>query len=122
MLLIIFVLLVIFLGVLFFFSIRPQIYISVPEPGKLVGPSAKNDLYIELVNQLAQNDLGVGYINFLDEQTIEASLSSGIKVLFSTKKDIKREVASLQLILARFRIEGRKVNKIDLRFNNAFIE
>jgi hypothetical protein len=109
-------------GVAIFVRERPQLYISLPQPGRMVAPSSQNDTYIDLVNQLAQSGLAVSYINFLDNNTIEASLSSGVKVLFSMEKDIKKEVASLQLILGRFKIEGRKVNKIDLRFKNAFIE
>ncbi|EKE12833.1 MAG: hypothetical protein ACD_13C00138G0003 [uncultured bacterium] len=110
------------LGIVIVYKNTPQVFITIPQPGKLVGPSTNRDLYVDLVNLLAQNQLSVSYLNFIDNETIEASLSSGVKVLFTTKKDIKEEVASLQLILARFKIEGRKVNKIDLRFKNAFIE
>lgn len=110
------------LGVAIFLKEKPQFYFSLPQPGRMVAPSSQNDTYIDLVNQLAQSGLSISYINFLDNNTIEASLSSGIRVIFSTEKDIKEEVASLQLILGRFKIEGRKVNKIDLRFKNAFIE
>ncbi|MBI3980381.1 hypothetical protein HY345_00090 [Candidatus Microgenomates bacterium] len=122
LLLLVLLLILIIFGVFIIYKNKPQVFISIPQPGKLVGPSANRDLYVDLVNLLAQNQLSVSYLNFIDNETIEASLSSGIKVIFTTKKDIKEEVASLQLILARFRIEGRKVNKIDLRFKNAFIE
>lgn len=118
----IFVVLLIIVGVYLWKKENPEVYFSLPFSKKIADPTLRNDLYTELVNQLAVNDIKVSYVNFIDNSSIEASLSSGITVLFSTNKDVKQEVASLQLILSRFRIEGRKVNKIDLRFKNAFIE
>lgn len=89
---------------------------------KLFNPMTDKDKYLILVNQLAKEQIPVSYLNFTTGKTLEASLSSGVKVIFSLDKDIISEVTSLQLILSRFRIEGRKVNRIDLRFKNAVVE
>lgn len=88
---------------------------------KLFNPTPNNN-YLILLNQLAQKQIDISYLNYLDEETVEASLTSGIKVTFSLKKDPIGLVTSLQLILSRFRIEGRKINKIDLRFKNPIVE
>ncbi|MBI3385369.1 hypothetical protein HY030_04215 [Candidatus Gottesmanbacteria bacterium] len=88
---------------------------------KLFNP-AKNNNYLILVNQLAKEQIDISYLNYLDNDTVEASLTSGVKVIFSLKKEPISLVTSLQLILSRFRIEGRKVSKIDLRFKNPVVE
>lgn len=88
---------------------------------KLFNPAANNN-YLILLNELAKDQIGISYLNYLDNETVEASLSSGVKVIFSLKKEPINLVTSLQLILSRFRIEGRKVNKIDLRFKNPVVE
>jgi hypothetical protein len=89
---------------------------------KLFTPVTGKDKYLLLMNQLAHENIQISYINYLNEEILEASLSSGVKVIFSLDKDIISEVTSLQLILSRFRIEGRKINRIDLRFKNAVVE
>ncbi len=89
--------------------------------GKLFNPAINNN-YLILLNQLAKEHINITYLNYLDEETAMASLSSGVKVIFSLKKEPISLVTSLQLILSRFRIEGRKVNKIDLRFKNPIVE
>lgn len=87
-----------------------------------INPIVYNDKLQVLTNELASQDIGVTFLNYQNDNTVEASLSSGVKVVFSLDKDIISEVTSLQLILSRFRIEGRKVNNIDLRFKNAVVQ
>lgn len=55
------------------------------------------------------------------EKTIEASFSGELQVLFSREKELRTQVASLQFILLRAKIEGRLPKKIDLRFDKAII-
>lgn len=42
-------------------------------------------------------------------------------VLVSNEKDLSDQITSLQLILGRLTIEGRKFKKLDLRFNQPII-
>lgn len=55
------------------------------------------------------------------EKTIEASFSGELQVLFSREKELRIQVASLQFILLRAKIEGRLPKKIDLRFDKVII-
>lgn len=88
----------------------------------IFSPVPGGDNYSLLLNTLAEQNINAVNFTFTGSDSVEASLSSGTKVIFSLNKDVIEQAASLQLILSRFRIEGRKVNKIDLRFKNAFIE
>lgn len=49
-------------------------------------------------------------------------LFSDFRVIVSKNKPLKPQLTSLQLIINRFRIEGRRIRKIDLRFKNPIVE
>lgn len=47
---------------------------------------------------------------------VEVQLKNGPIAVFSTQKDFNFQLDSLQLILSRAKIEGKKVKRVDLRF------
>lgn len=55
------------------------------------------------------------------ESSYRVQLASDSEVIFSSKKDINEQVASLQLILARLTIEGKGLRRLDLRFDKPVI-
>lgn len=115
-----FLLIPLFTGLYFGLKYKAELERAVNN--KIFSPLVLQDNYSLLLNTLAQQEINAVNFTFLDNSTVLASLSAGTKVLFSLNKDVIPQAASLQLILSRFRIEGRKVNKIDLRFKNVFIE
>ena len=59
---------------------------------------------------------------FASESAILVHLSSSnTRVIFSVNKDLPTQVGSLQIILNKLTIEGRKGTKIDLRFDNPVV-
>ena len=48
-------------------------------------------------------------------------LKDGGEVILSSKKDIESQLASLQLILSRLTIEGKKLKNLDFRFDNPVV-
>jgi len=75
----------------------------------------------ELTKKLAEVGLVPESLIF-DEEEIIASFSAGPTVLFSTGKDLKGQVASLQFILSRTKIEGKIPLRIDLRFEKPILK
>lgn len=71
-------------------------------------------------NLLGQHNLQPQTLIF-SEKTIEATFPGELQVLFSKEKDLKTQVASLQYILLRAKIEGRLPKKIDLRFDKTVV-
>ena len=51
------------------------------------------------------------------DESFEATLLGNLLVLFSKEKEYASQVASLQFILSRSKIEGKIPQKIDLRFD-----
>ncbi|MCL5675939.1 MAG: hypothetical protein M1120_02330 [Patescibacteria group bacterium] len=87
----------------------------------LLKPVSREDSLTKLGVILSGANLPVVSLQNIDINSAQASLSGNIQVTFSLTKDFSNQVATLQVILARFRIEGRRVNRIDLRFNNAVV-
>jgi hypothetical protein len=48
-------------------------------------------------------------------------LKEGGVIILSAKKDLDSQLSSLQLILSRLTIEGKKLNKLDFRYNNPVV-
>jgi hypothetical protein len=48
-------------------------------------------------------------------------LKDGGEVILSSKKDIKSQLSSLQLILSRLTIEGKKLKSLDFRYDNPVV-
>lgn len=88
----------------------------------LIKPIANDDNVTKLTTILSQVNLPIVTLEEVNNTSLVASLSGEVKVKFSLEKDLSSQVATLQVILGRFRIEGRKVHRIDLRFNNAVVE
>lgn len=87
----------------------------------LLKPVSKEDSLTKLNVMLSQANLVVVSLQKNVDNSATASLSGKIQATFSLSKDLSNQVATLQVILARFRIEGRKVNRIDLRYNNVVV-
>lgn len=88
----------------------------------LIRPIGNDDNVTKLTTILSQANLAIVTLEEVNNTSVVASLSGEVKVTFSLEKDLSSQVATLQVILGRFRIEGRKVHRIDLRFNNAVVE
>lgn len=43
-------------------------------------------------------------------------------ILINQEKELEQQLASLQVLLERFKIEGRRIKKIDLRFKSPVVE
>jgi len=60
-------------------------------------------------------------ISVASDSSYIVRLKEGEEVIFSPKKNIEAQVASLQLIRKRLTIEGKSFIKLDLRFTNPII-
>lgn len=79
--------------------------------------SPKNQL-IELLHKHA---ISYASINSYGDGSLVVKLKNDEEVLLSSKKSLAVQVSSLQLILSRLTIEGKRIAKLDLRFDNPVI-
>lgn len=88
-----------------------------------LNPVSKENLDKESrLNQLL-NDKNVGFsnISILYDSSYLVNLKEGEQVIFSARKDLKSQVSSLQLMLARLKIEGKKFKILDFRYDNPVV-
>lgn len=83
-------------------------------------PGVEKSREKEFAEEFKKAKLELVSLSVSGEKEIEASLSGGTKVLFKTE-EISQQVSSLQVLLSRFKIEGRRPKIIDLRFEKPII-
>lgn len=87
---------------------------------KLLKPVADGGAEKKIAEEFKKTDLKLISLSIVENEDIMASLSGEIKVIFKNE-NIEQQVSSLQLMLSRFKIEGRIPKKIDLRFEKPIV-
>lgn len=70
----------------------------------------------ELKTLLGKSNIAFSEVKSSTGSSILVTLKDGGDVLFSAKKSLREQVSSLQLILSRLTIEGKRFKSLDLRF------
>ncbi|MFH1186697.1 MAG: hypothetical protein V1697_00825 [Candidatus Levyibacteriota bacterium] len=89
-----------------------------------VSPVSKTKLseINDLEKLLVEKNIRYSRIIYGDDLSFYVDLNDGGQVIFSMKKKLKDQISSLQLILSRLTIEGKRLKKLDFRFNKPIIE
>jgi hypothetical protein len=66
---------------------------------------------------------GIKYssVNIDNDGSFNINLSDSGEVILSSKKDLRSQLSSLQLILSRLTIEGKKLKVLDFRYNHPVV-
>lgn len=90
---------------------------KTPFISPLVNDNLENPLTTEeLKTLLGKSNIGFSEVKNSTGSSILVTLKGGGEVLFSAKKSLGKQVSSLQLILSRLTIEGKRFKNLDLRF------
>lgn len=88
----------------------------------IVKPYVANSSVFDISNALKEKKIEVRSIKMLDDSSgINADLNDGVSVIFSTEKDAKNQVSSLQEIMNRLTIDNKKPKKIDFRYSKPIV-
>lgn len=89
---------------------------------KTEAKTASDDIVINNLESLLKKN----NVNFFSVDrgnlVLKVKLTSGEELLFSEDKDLDTQISSLQLILSRLTIEGKRFDRIDLRFDKPIIQ
>lgn len=77
-------------------------------------------LSLQLADLLAKSDFAPSNIRFVN-QTITIYNQQEAIAIFSTEKPALEQINGLQQVLAKAKIDSKKISKIDMRFNNPII-
>ncbi len=83
----------------------------------IVGP----DDTTVITELLKQNNLVSTSVLPASNSGILVTLDSGEQIMFSQNKDLSQQIASLQLIRRQLTIEGKRLIRVDFRFDNPVI-
>jgi len=91
----------------------------------LIKPTASSSLEDQLEKELKEfafkEGLSLKKKPKIEDESVTATFSSNLTCVFNLKKELTSQLASLQFILWRSKIEGKIPSKIDLRFDNPVI-
>lgn len=117
----------IFLLILLFLSIWSKIpwqtlpSIIPPKSIPTLAPIPQDDPILKLSNLLSQKGMEISVSPTSSDSAILINLASGETIIFSTIKDMAAQVDSLQIILARLTIEGKKLKTLDFRYDKPVV-
>lgn len=97
----------------------PMIYLVGFETG-LGRPVEKKivNLSLQLINRLKELSIDYRTIKIMGDTVL---VDGDIKLTFSLNKDLNRQLASLQLILQKAKMNSKSMDKIDLRFDKPVV-
>jgi hypothetical protein len=81
----------------------------------------KKSKIITLEAELEKSNISFKTVSASSDASLVVHLINGSVVILSSKKDIKSQISSLQLILSRLTIEGKKLKSLDFRFDNPVV-
>lgn len=89
-----------------------------------VNPVSKKKLYSEedLKRMLRDKNIQFAKVSYGDDLSFYIDLRDGGQAIFSFNKGLESQISSLQLILSRLTIEGKRLKKLDFRFDKPVIE
>lgn len=89
-------------------------------------PTNKEGVKEKLERQLKELALKEGLrfmgTSMVEEKSLIATFSGQLTCLFDLEKDVSSQLASLQFVLWRSKIEGKKLREVDLRFDKPVVE
>lgn len=112
------------LFLLFFVLVIEYFYLNLSfGSASYINPMAKDNWSILalLESQFDKSSIGYTVIAANSDGSFTVKIPQGGTVIISAKKDIKKQISSLQLILSRLTIEGKKLKVLDFRFDNPVV-
>ncbi len=101
-----------------FYQKKNNVLIS---PIPKLGYKYKVDKTKELELNLKKYNISFSQVLVATDSSFVVILQNGEKVLFSSSKPTEQQMSSLQLILSRFTIEGKRFAFLDLRFDKPVV-
>lgn len=77
---------------------------------------------IDILDQLKKSSLEVAVVELVGVEAIKVRLKTQMIVVFSGQKEVEDQVASLQAVIDRHRMEKREIIQIDLRYNKPVVK
>jgi len=84
-------------------------------------PALGQTISPDIVSLILLEEPQISMIKFNGQEGIEAGASGELKIFFSRKKDLLNQIHSLQMILKKYKIEGKSLKSVDLRYKQPVV-
>ena len=120
------VLLSLFLATLIVCAVIFAVWITsgfhVLSPLSALTQSVGSDAQLISIQQVCQEEkIPCGNVAVVDDKTVQLTLDNHAVVLLSLKKDVKKQLSSLQQVISQLTIKGKQFKKLDFRFENVIV-
>lgn len=119
---------IVFIGILVYFKHTESVWTSpVPIEGDQYAKikpqkiASKSLISRDVEKLLSEHNIQYESISSASDSSVLVRLAAGEEVVLSSTRDIAFQISSLQLILSRFTIEGKKFQSLDFRFERPIV-
>lgn len=113
---------ILFIGLIatFFFYLYINFYIGTYG---FITPLSQNkeSLLVSVEEELEKQNITFGKVSANSDGSLSVKLKDESEIIFSSKRSVKSQITSLQLMLSRLTIEGKKLKSLDFRFDNPVV-
>ncbi|MBI3985179.1 MAG: hypothetical protein HY344_04595 [Candidatus Levybacteria bacterium] len=81
----------------------------------------KESLLARVEEELEKQNISFGKVTSNSDGSLTVKLRDDSEIIFSSKKNVSSQITSLQLMLSRLTIEGKKLKSLDFRFDNPVV-
>lgn len=81
----------------------------------------KDSLLVKVEEGLEKQNISFGKVTTNSDGSLSVKLRDESEIIFSSKKSVASQITSLQLMLSRLTIEGKKLKSLDFRFDNPVV-
>ncbi len=81
----------------------------------------KETLLARVEEELEKQNISFGKVTSNSDGSLSVKLKDESEIIFSSKKNVSSQITSLQLMLSRLTIEGKKLKSLDFRFDNPVV-
>lgn len=82
---------------------------------------ARGGMLEDYKKSLAKSNIEFDNISLSSDLSIHLFLKNNGEVIFSSEKDMDAQISSLQLIISRSTIEGKRLSRLDFRFDKPIV-
>ena len=75
----------------------------------------------DVVSLILLEDPRVRSVKYVDQKGIEVQAEENLTILFSQEKNLEAQIRSLQMIVKKYKIEGKELRRMDLRFDQPVV-
>jgi len=77
---------------------------------------------LNIIEELNKLNLKIDTVDIKNEDMLLFTLREGHEIVFTSKKEIEKQIFSVPIILRQLKIEGKKFKRIDVRFDKPIIK